>query len=220
MNIIKHSLIAIAVIFSFSSCLNDDEAGEQYADLIGEFAELYTDNTGELSYMITDGGARMSVNNSAEFGKIFVKDTLYRVRALYMPMSGVQAKIFQIGTVTMLNPRTLDADQPMKTDPVGLKSLWVSATKKYINMSLTLFDGNSASGTKHKIMLIDKGIRNSHDGKKVAQLEVYHDQNGIPQHYENEYYFSILTERVAADSLAITASTSNGVTEKKILLTQ
>ena len=77
-------------------------------------------------------------------------------------------------------------------DPVTFETAWMSANRRYINLSLYIKIGSKDGkiGTQSLGMLHYETVEQQ-NGAKLYRLKLLHDQNKVPEYYSTQVYISI-----------------------------
>lgn len=109
---------------------------------------------------------------------------------------------------------------PLKADPVSFVALWLSANRKYVNITFDVKTGSSGSdadGQSIGAVLTDM-TRNA-DGTLTAHITFCHDQGNVPQYYSSRQYASLAVAQMQdADSASIVINSYKGQVVKTISL--
>ena len=105
------------------------------------------------------------------------------------------------------------------TDPLGVESVWLSTSRRYLNAALLLKVGRDEANDVHHVLgaIVDTLMVNP-DGTATLHLSLYHDQGGVPQYYTQRTYISIPTEHVDADSIHLRINSYQGWKERTLSL--
>lgn len=225
MNTRKHkivrvwSFIGVILVISFfslltSSCTADsyDKGEGDYSLMRAEFVEAHANSNKMVDYCITDESEHLTLTEPVEISGIQTADSIYRALLYYNKVEG-GAEVLSIGLVNTLFPRRI---KEMKTDPVRFESMWMSTSRRYLNMGLYIKTGNSSKKDAHHTigLNLDTLMRND-DGTRTAHLTFYHDQGGMPEYYSQRAYLSIPTDSIDADSVYLRINTYQGIVEKR-----
>lgn len=193
---------------TFGSCEDEHYMPAYTQDL----AEMTTNVHGMAKMLIFDDGRKMKIVN--QLGGL-TPDSLYRIRALYVPTEdGVELR----GAQLVVAPLTLRMDPLLvKTEPVELKAIWGSP--RYVNMLL----GVKSGGGSQMIGFIENGIVEMADGIKKLSITLFHDQIDDPLYYTQDVYASCPIYPYAydlvsgRDSVEMIIHTFKGITRKSFL---
>ena len=161
---------------------------------------------------MTDEGERLLLTQPLKMNGVQTADTIYRV-LLYYNKVEQGADVVSAGIITTLAPHRI---KDMKIDPVRFESLWLSTSRRYLNMGLYLKTGDNGNDKLHHVVGINLDTLIQYpDGKRTAHLCFYHDQGGLPESYSQRSYISIPTDSIDADSIYLRVHTYQGITEKR-----
>ena len=197
-----------------SSCTVDsyDKGEGDYSLMRAELVEAHANSNKLFDYCVTDESEHLTFTEPVEISGIQTADSLYRA-LLYYNMVKEGAEVLSIGFVNTLFPRRI---KEMKTDPVRFESMWMSTSRRYLNMGLYIKTGNSSKKDAHHTIGINLDTLVQHDdGTRTAHLSFYHDQGGMPEYYSQRAYLSIPTDSIDADSVYLRINTYQGVIEKR-----
>ena len=134
--------------------------------------------------------------------------------------SSVPVKVFIVNNVLCPEIKRLQTSAPPKTDPVSFVALWLSANRKYVNITFDVKTGSSGSdadGQSIGAVLTDM-TRNA-DGTLTAHITFCHDQGNVPQYYSSRQYASLAVAQMQdADSASIVINSYKGKVVKTISL--
>ena len=103
-----------------------------------------------------------------------------------------------------------------KTDPVGLETIWMSRSKRYLNLGLLLKTGEAEAEKPRaqSLGIVKDGIALNDDRTLTLNLTLSHNQGDIPQYYTQRSYLSIAVSELKVDSLRLTLHTYDGVVSR------
>ena len=135
-------------------------------------------------------------------------------------LASAPVKVFIVNNVLCPKIKRLQTSAPPKTDPVSFVALWLSANRKYVNITFDVKTGSSGSdadGQSIGAVLTDM-TRNA-DGTLTAHLTFCHDQGNVPQYYSSRQYASLAVAQMQdADSASIVINSYKGKVVKTISL--
>ena len=106
-------------------------------------------------------------------------------------------------------------------DPVTFEAAWMSANRRYINLSLYIKIGSKDGkiGTQSLGMLHYETVE-LQSGAKLYRLKLLHDQNKVPEYYSTQVYISIPMYRLpfefaAGDKVEIGVNTYKGFVSRE-----
>lgn len=211
-NLFSGMLISLSVL---AGCTIDsyDKGEGKYSQMTGELVDAYTDGGARLVYATMDDGKRLTFAQPAAVKWMTTADSVYRA-AIYYKVDESGATLISAGKVGVLRPQVI---KRMKTDPVGLESVWMAAAASYLNLSLNLKTGAVDDDKIHQTVGCHRDTLLIHpDGSKTLCLTLYHDQSQVPEYYTQRNYFSIPLRSGESDSVRLTIHTYDGVVVKTI----
>ena len=135
-------------------------------------------------------------------------------------LASAPVKVFIVNNVLCPKIKRLQTSAPPKTDPVSFVALWLSANRKYVNITFDVKTGSSGSdadGQSIGAVLTDM-TRNA-DGTLTAHITFCHDQGNVPQYYSSRQYASLAVAQMQdADSASIVINSYKGKVVKTISL--
>lgn len=135
-------------------------------------------------------------------------------------LASAPVKVFIVNNVLCPKIKRLQTSAPPKTDPVNFVALWLSANRKYVNITFDVKTGSSGSdadGQSIGAVLTDM-TRNA-DGTLTAHITFCHDQGNVPQYYSSRQYASLAVAQMQdADSASIVINSYKGKVVKTISL--
>lgn len=162
-----------------SACGKDEYV---YPSAITEIVSVQTDDEGTLGLLITDKGVALHVENADKYLGM-VPDTLYRTVARY-ELKGAKndsVHLYSFALTISYEPIPLSRlAGKMKTDPVGVQSIWRSGD--YLNMILLV----KAQDKKHVFHFVE-----TEDEAHCLALTLYHDKGEDIEAYTQRAYISI-----------------------------
>ena len=221
MKTVSRLLPLFLVLALLTACEQDvyDKGDNEYSNMRADFVEAFVGNNMQVDYVITDDDVRLQLTDSYTGKWIQRSDTTYRA-VLYYDYVGEKARPKSMAHVPTIPVKKLSQFKSgIKTDPLGMESVWLSGSRKYLNLCLILKTGAVDEEAKvQSLGIIGDTITVGPDGLRTYQLRVYHSQGGVPQYYSQRVYFSIPVSGLEADSLHLSINTYNGVVAKGIRL--
>ena len=203
--------MAACVALSLQACSNDDySTGDgKYSYLTADLVLLQTNSSKTVTAAVLDDGTRLSIANPFTTEWTTVPDSVYRA-LLYYDHDGSSAsvKARSVSQVYVLTPASHVSQ--MRTDPLGLESVWLAKNRSFINVSLLLKSGSTEADARQTIGVVLEDVATDADGKRRAVLRLYHDQASVPQYYTVQQYASISTDGIDADVVELHAKTYAG----------
>lgn len=230
MNRLCRYILIIITHFSFLtihfSCTQDsyDKGEGKYSLMRGDFIEAKVDGNKQIISMTTDDGVMLPLEKPYSAKWITTGDTIYRCMLYYNKVeksSGQSvAEIISIGQVPCPVVKMLsEFDQKFKTDPVKFESIWLSKSRKYLNLYLQLKTGVTDDTTAiQQLAFITDTIVSNADGTRTHRLMLHHDQNRVPEYYSTKAYVSIPASQLNGDSVRLTINTYSGLIVKTLPL--
>lgn len=133
-------------------------------------------------------------------------------------LASAPVKVFIVNNVLCPKIKRLQTSAPPKTDPVSFVALWLSANRKYVNITFDVKTGSSGSdadGQSIGAVLTDM-TRNA-DGTLTAHITFCHDQGNVPQYYSSRQYASLAVAQMQdADSASVVINSYKGKVVKTI----
>lgn len=133
-------------------------------------------------------------------------------------LASAPVKVFIVNNVLCPKIKRLQTSALPKTDPVSFVALWLSANRKYVNITFDVKTGSSGSdadGQSIGAVLTDM-TRNA-DGTLTAHITFCHDQGNVPQYYSSRQYASLAVAQMQdADSASIVINSYKGKVVKTI----
>lgn len=133
-------------------------------------------------------------------------------------LASAPVKVFIVNNVLCPKIKRLQTSALPKTDPVSFVALWLSANRKYVNITFDVKTGSSGSdadGQSIGAVLTDM-TRNA-DGTLTAHITFCHDQGNVPQYYSSRQYASLAVAQMQdADSASVVINSYKGKVVKTI----
>lgn len=211
--------VLCAAVLSLTLCLSCttdsyDKGDGEYSLMRADMVELYTNGKGQVVRVVTDENEELTVK---PFTVKWVQrpDTVYRAY-LYYNIGENEVEPISAGSVSTLIPHRIEKP---KDDPVRFESMWMSTSRRYLNMAIYLMVGETEKLThKHVIGMHRDTLITNPDGKRALHLQFYHDQGGMPEYYSQRVFLSIPADSLDADTVSLRINTYNGVIEKRFIL--
>lgn len=198
------------------SCTNESydtgDGGLSY--LCADFVEAHTTSDTTITKVVTDDGAALSLSRALKLSWVSVPDTLYRA-LLYYNKKGNPVEPLAMGRVPVIIPR-IQKDS-LFTDPLGVESVWMSASGKYVNISLLIKTGipDSVDARQWISVVYSPHTPNWGAGGLYGvqdTLLLLHSQNSVPEYYTSRMYVSIPTAALPSrDVVNIRVNTYGGM---------
>ena len=198
------------------SCTNESydtgDGGLSY--LCADFVEAHTTFDTTITKVVTDDGAALSLSRALKLSWVSVPDTLYRA-LLYYNKKDNPVEPLAMGRVPVIIPR-IQKDS-LFTDPLGVESVWMSASGKYVNISLLIKTGipDSVDARQWISVVYCPHTPNWGAGGLYGvqdTLLLLHSQNSVPEYYTSRMYVSIPTAALPSrDVVNIRVNTYGGM---------
>lgn len=239
---------AVVAAASLASCTTEqyDSGDGKWSYLRSDFAEVCTDAQSRMSSFTTDEQLSLQVEGTPKVSWMTTPDSTYRALVYYaapgsssasgpsssssssasftersaQDIASAPVKVFTVNNVLCPKIKRLQTLAPLKTDPVSFVALWLSANRKYVNITFDVKTGSSGSdadGQSIGAVLTDM-TRNA-DGTLTAHITFCHDQGNVPQYYSSRQYASLAVAQMQdADSALIVINSYKGKVVKTICL--
>lgn len=239
---------AVVAAASLASCTTEqyDSGDGKWSYLRSDFAEVCTDAQSRMSSFTTDEQLSLQVEGTPKVSWMTTPDSTYRALVYYAApgsssasgpsssssssasftersaqnLASAPVKVFTVNNVLCPKIKRLQTLAPLKTDPVSFVALWLSANRKYVNITFDVKTGSSGSdadGQSIGAVLTDM-TRNA-DGTLTAHITFCHDQGNVPQYYSSRQYASLAVAQMQdADSASIVINSYKGKVVKTISL--
>lgn len=218
-------LCAVCAVCIVGGCTQDayDKGEGEYSMLRGDFAEAFVGSDKKVVSVTTDDGDRLPLAIPFSASWITKADTAYRCMLYYNKVKSTdgahQAEVVSMSSVPCPVLKSRSEMNPVKTDPVKFESLWLSKTRKYVNLRLLLKTGMTDDSTAvQRLALVSDTVLAYADGTRTRCLRLHHDQNRVPEYYSTQVYISIPTDSIAADTVSFTINTYDGPVVKVLPL--
>ena len=219
----KNLLLALSASFLLSLAACEQDAYEtgtgKFSLTTADMAEVTVDANKTASRFVTDDGDEYSLSNVFKAEWMTTADSIYRAIVYYdKPETGTAAK-----AVTMLPVPTLIARERWRfnaqpQDPLGVESMWVAASRKYLNMALLVKTAQTGDSAKYHGIALSRDTVYSDAGRRVAVYRLLHSQGDIPLYYTVRQYVSILLPADGTDSVSLSVNTFDGTVVRGFLL--
>lgn len=191
----KHIIIFVTALLMLSACKNDSyESGDgQYSYLQADFVEANTSASKELVSARTDDGDMLLFSPHVFKEWASTPDSVYRSLLYYNKVSDDRTtEVYSIVQIPVVKIHKLKGTDEISTDPLFLKSAWISKNRKYLNLYFGIKtgveDGNDNIQTLSVVYAPD--VNNSNDSRN-PYIKVVHKQNGVPEYYTSYGYISV-----------------------------
>lgn len=191
----KHIIIFVTALLMLSACKNDSyESGDgQYSYLQADFVEANTSASKELVSARTDDGDMLLFSPHVFKEWASTPDSVYRSLLYYNKVNDDRTtEVYSIVQIPVVKIHKLKGTDEISTDPLFLKSAWISKNRKYLNLYFGIKtgveDGNDNIQTLS--VVYDPDVNNSNDSRN-PYIKVVHKQNGVPEYYSSYGYISV-----------------------------
>ena len=191
----KHIIIFVTALLMLSACKNDSyESGDgQYSYLQADFVEANTSASKELVSARTDDGDMLLFSPHVFKEWASTPDSVYRSLLYYNKVNDDRTtEVYSIVQIPVVKIHKLKGTDEISTDPLFLKSAWISKNRKYLNIYFGIKtgveDGNDNIQTLS--VVYDPDVNNSNDSRN-PYIKVVHKQKGVPEYYTSYGYISV-----------------------------
>lgn len=191
----KHIIIFVTALLMLSACKNDSyESGDgQYSYLQADFVEANTSASKELVSARTDDGDMLLFSPHVFKEWASTPDSVYRSLLYYNKVNDDRTtEVYSIVQIPVVKIHKLKGTDEISTDPLFLRSVWISSNRKYLNLEFGIKtgveDGNDNIQTLSVVYAPD--VNNSNDSRN-PYIKVVHKQNGVPEYYTSYGYISV-----------------------------
>ena len=213
-------MTVIVTLFITGGCEHDfyetGDSGLSY--LHTDFVEARTNTATAFFSAHTDDGVRLTLQPALKTLWATKGDTTYRALLYYNKVEDDVTEPVAISPVAVLRIWLALDLPPVHTDPVGFESAWISRDRKYLNLGLKLKTGQS-SGVRavQSLGIVCNSVRQQPDGGRTFYLQLYHQQNGVPEYYSTRVFASIpLADLKEKDSIVLDINSYKGKVRKRI----
>lgn len=222
----RFACVAVAGMLSLlASCTSEryDSGDGSNSYLTAELALVNTSADGSVRSATLDDGAVVTFSNPFIVDWAQKPDTAYRALVYYDrtsdDMANVPMKARSVVSVPVLAAVDASRVQNIRTDALGIESVWLSANGRYVNLSLLLKAGKtSGDDAVQTVGIVSYGVQTASDGSRTLRLTLYHDQGNVPEYYTVQRYVSIDSNLFKdADHAELTVNTYNGVQKFDLL---
>lgn len=207
------SAYILLIFLLFLSCKGEDDS-YVYPSVKLEFINAQTNSSGYVSYLQTDKDTIYDISNDRTSCKLDA-NTLERVVCYYTVLSKASssqhgtADLYSILKAVSPTPGKLATGYQMKTDPVGIQSVWLSG--QYINMTLQV----KLQSKTHLFNFIENSTSTS-QGTPTINLTLYHDKSDDVEAYTKIGYLSVPLQKYIQQypggfNVSISINTYSGV---------
>lgn len=215
--------LAALPLLGLVSCTSEayDSGDGRYSYLTADFCLVHTSADKTVDYVLADDGSRLAMAQPFTVDWAEKADTLYRALLYYnkKPAASGAETVEPLTAAQVLVMRPVNAlfVDYVLTDPLTVESCWLSANRRYVNLTLLLKTGKPDTDDKAQTVgLVVDSVAASASGVRTAMTRLYHSQGGVPEYYTVRRYVSISVDDVPADGITIVANTYGGRVEKHI----
>ncbi|WP_394708149.1 NigD-like C-terminal domain-containing protein [uncultured Bacteroides sp.] len=176
------------IFLSLLSCKGEEDS-YVYPSVKLEFMSAQTDNSGNIAYLKTDKDSIYQIEKDRTNSKLD-SNAVQRIVCYYALLNKATstqyatAEIYSLIKTVSPTPARLAPEAEMKTDPVGIQSIWLSGD--YINLTLQI----KLQSEKHAFHFIEESTYKL-GNKPIINLTLYHDKNGDVEAYTKIAYLSV-----------------------------
>lgn len=221
MKVMRNKLFLGIAILLLASCETDsyDKGEGKYSQMQGDFSELTVNSEKQGVSFLTDEGEHYTLSAPLTSSWIQRPDTVYRAIVYFNKIAQGQAEAVAVGQMGVLHPIEHWRFKEQPQDPLGVESLWLTRSGKYINMGLLLKNGHvDDSEGVHALALSCDTVLLNPDQTRTAYYRLLHSQGDAPEYYTNRRYVSILLPQDRPDSVRLYINTYSGTLEKLFAL--
>ena len=204
----------------FVACeFNDYKSGDNALSYLrADFAEAHTSAVGRIDHAVNDAGEHIRLSPPLVCNWASKADTLYRTLLYYQRTDDAAYKPLAAVRVAVLALQPASTLPHVPTDPVTLESLWLSKSRKYINLSLLLKTGKGdVPDARQQLGMVIDGTETDAEGKRHDHLRLLHAQNNVPEYYSHRVYISLPAGRYhAGDRVTLTVNTYQGTIQRTV----
>lgn len=239
---------AVVAAALLASCTTEqyDSGDGKLSYLRSDFVEACTDAQSRMSSFTTDEQLSLQVEGTPKVSWMTTPDSTYRALVYYaapgsssasgpsssssssasftersaQDLASAPVKVFTVNNVLCPKIKRLQTLAPLKTDPVSFVALWLSANRKYVNITFDVKTGSSGSDADgQSIGAVLTDMTPNADGTLTAHITFCHDQGNVPQYYSSRQYASLAVAQMQdADSASIVINSYKGKVVKTISL--
>ena len=204
-------------VLAVAGCEQDvyDKGDTVYSYMRADFVEAIVGSNKQVTYVLTDDDERLSLTAAYSAKWINQPDTVYRA-VLYYNYKDQQAEVLNLARVSTVSVRPQSQFKDgIKTDPLGLESVWLSNNKRYLNLSVIVKTGAVTEEAEVQTLgMVGDTIMTDADNQRTYHLRLFHNQGDVPQYYSQRLYFSVPLSELEVDSLHLSVNTYDGVVTK------
>ena len=205
------------LVLAVAGCEQDvyDKGDTVYSYMRADFVEAIVGSNKQVTYVLTDDDERLPLTAAYSAKWINQPDTVYRA-VLYYNYKDQQAEVLNLARVSTVSVRPQSQFKDgIKTDPLGLESVWLSNNKRYLNLSVIVKTGAVTEEAEVQTLgMVGDTIMTDADNQRTYHLRLFHNQGDVPQYYSQRLYFSVPLSELEVDSLHLSVNTYDGVVTK------
>ena len=197
----KHIIIFVTALLLLSACKNDSyESGDgRYSYFTADFVEANTSAAKELVSARTDDGDMLLFSPHVFKDWASTPDSVYRSLLYYNKVNDDHTtEVYSIVQIPVVKVRKVNSSEELSTDPIFLRSAWVSSNNKYLNLHFGIKTGVEEGNDNLQLLSVvyDPDKNMSFDAHNLY-FKVVHKQNGVPEYYTSDGYLSIPLDNIA-----------------------
>ena len=208
----KGLLFPLSAMLCFSCTTDSYDKGEgKYSGTMADLADLTVNADKQAVSFVTDEADSYTLTKPFTMEWIETADTTYRTIIYYNKEDGGKATPVQCSPIPTLQPVAHWRFEQLTQDPLGLESVWLANSGKYINLGLLIKSGyvDDKEGL-HTIGLACDTVLTNSDQTLTAYYRLLHAQGDTPEYYTNRRYISILLPADRPDSVRLGIVTYDG----------
>lgn len=209
------------VLAALSACETDSyEKGQgRYSLMQTDMGEVMVNSEKQAVSFTTDDGDSYTLTFPATAQWMQTADTTYRAIIYYNKVENEKAESMGLSLVPTMIPKEHWRHKEQIQDPVGLESVWLAKSKKYINLGLLLKSGfvDDTMG-RHLISVAQDTILVNANQTSTVYYRFLHSQDNSPEYFSNRHYVSILLPQERPDTACVSIVTYTGTIERRFAL--
>ena len=210
-----------AALLLLTACETDsyDKGEGRYSLMQADFCDLAVNAQKQAVSFVTDDGDSYVLSSPVTAKWIGTADTTYRAIIYYNKVENEKAESMGLSLVPTMIPKEHWRHKEQIQDPVGLESVWLAKSKKYINLGLLLKSGfvDDTMG-RHLISVAQDTILVNADQTSTVYYRFLHSQDNSPEYFSNRHYVSILLPQERPDTACVSIVTYTGTIERRFAL--
>ncbi|MCI6160566.1 MAG: NigD-like C-terminal domain-containing protein [Prevotellaceae bacterium] len=214
----------LIVFGGLAACTHEDyETGDgKWSYMRADFVDAYTNGNALLASAMTDDGDTLVFEKEWKTAWKTDPYSVYRALLYYNKVGNrIEPLSASMVVVPFIAPVS-KVEGGVKTDPVKLESAWIGKNQRYVNVGISLKTGQQGNDAKRQLVgIVCDTILVRGDGSRSIHLRLYHDQNGVPEHYSSPLYLSIPVKQLLhkaekGDEVMLTIQTYDGNVTKTL----